>query len=48
MNSIDTSGKIKFAMSAANQSTLEFLDLSLHINEQNKSVLMFMLNLRGS
>ena len=36
MNSIDTSVKIKFTMSVANQSTLEFLDLSLHINEQNK------------
>ena len=36
MNSIDTSGKIKFAMSVADQSTLEFLDLSLHINEKNK------------
>ena len=36
MNSIDTSGKITFTMSVANQSTLEFLDLSLHINEQNK------------
>ena len=35
MNSIDTSGKIKLTMSVANQSTLEFLDLSLHINEQN-------------
>ena len=36
MNSIDTSGKIKFTMSVANQSTLELLDLRLHINEQNK------------
>ena len=33
MNSIDVSGKIKIAMSVANRnSTLEFLDLSLHIN----------------
>ena len=36
MNNIDTSGKIEFTMSVANQSTLEFLDLRLHINEQNK------------
>ena len=37
MNSIDTSGKIEFTMSiASNYSVLEFLDLSLHINEHNK------------
>ena len=36
MNNIDTSGKIKFTMSIASESFLEFLDLSLHINEQNK------------
>ena len=37
MNSIDTSGKIKFTMSVAiNNSILEFLDFSLHINEHNK------------
>ena len=37
MNSIDTSSKIKFTMSIANNnSILEFLDLSLHINEHNK------------
>ena len=36
MNSIDTSGKIKFTISVANQSTLEFLNLRLHITEQNK------------
>ena len=37
MNTIDTSGKIKFTMSIAkNNSILEFLDLSLHINEENK------------
>ena len=37
MNSIDTSGKIKFTMSVANNnSILEFLDLSLHIKEDNK------------
>ena len=33
MNSIDTSGKIEFTMSVANESVLEFLDLSLHINQ---------------
>ena len=37
MNSIDTSGKIKFTMLLANNnSILEFVDLSLHINKQNK------------
>ena len=37
MNSIDTSGKIKFTMSITNNnSVLEFLDLRLHINEDNK------------
>ena len=37
MNSIDTSGKIKFTMTVAiNNSILEFLDFSLHINEHNK------------
>ena len=37
MNSINTSGKIKFTLSVANNnSILEFLDLSLHINEDNK------------
>ena len=37
MNSIDTSAKIKFTMSIANNdSILEVLDLSLHINEHNK------------
>ena len=35
-NSIDISGKIKFILSVANGSVLEFLDLSLHIKEQNK------------
>ena len=36
MKSIDTSGKIKFTMSVAiKNSVLEFLDLSLHINEHN-------------
>ena len=38
MNSTDTSGKIKISVtiSVANESVLEFLDLSLRINEQNK------------
>ena len=37
INSINTSGKIKFTLSVANNnSILEFLDLSLHINEDNK------------
>ena len=37
MNSIGRFGKIKFTMSIANNnSVLEFLDLSLHINEHNK------------
>ena len=35
MNNIDTSGKVKFAMSVAKDSALEFLNLSLHINKQN-------------
>ena len=38
MNSIDTSGKIKFTMSVAKDSVLEFLHLSLHINEQKKDL----------
>ena len=37
MNSIDTSGKTKFTISIANNnSVLEVLDLSLHINKNNK------------
>lgn len=38
MNSTDTSGKIKISVtiSVANESVLEFLDLSLRINKQNK------------
>ena len=37
MNSIDTSGKIKFTVSIANNdSILEFLDLTLHMNERNE------------
>ena len=37
MNSINTTGKIKFTMSIANNdSVFEFLDLSLYINEQNE------------
>ena len=33
MNNVDTTGKIKFTMSVANESVLEFLDLSLHIDK---------------
>ena len=36
MNNVDTTGKIKFTMSVANELILEFLDLSLHIDEHNK------------
>ena len=36
VNSIEISGKIRFTMSVAKDSALEFLDLSLHINEHNK------------
>ena len=36
MNNVDTTGKIKFTMSVANESVLEFLDLSLHIYEHKK------------
>ena len=36
MKNIDTSGWIKFAMSVANESVPKFLNLSLHINDQNK------------
>ena len=36
MTSTDMSGKIKFTMSITNHSVLEFLDLSLHINEHKK------------
>ena len=38
MNSTDTSGKIKISVtiSVANESVVEFLDLSLRINEQSK------------
>ena len=36
MNNIDTSGKIKVTMYVANESVLEFLDLSLDKTEQNK------------
>ena len=37
MNSIDTSGKMKFTMPIANNdSVLELLDLSLYINEHHK------------
>ena len=40
MKSIDTSGKIKFAMSVATESVLEFPDLNFDINKQNKMMLM--------
>ena len=33
MNSIDTTRKIKFTVTAANESVLEFLDLGWHINK---------------
>ena len=36
MNNVDTPGKIKFTMSVANESVLEFLDLSLHIDKHKK------------
>ena len=36
MNNVDTTGKIKFTRSVANELVLEFLDLSLHIDEHNK------------
>ena len=36
MNNADTTGKSKFTMSVANESVLEFLDLSLHIDEHKK------------
>ena len=36
MNNVDTTGKIKFIMFGANESVLEFLDLSLHIDEDKK------------
>ena len=36
VNSIEISGKIRSTMSVAKDSALEFLDLSLHINEHNK------------
>ena len=36
MNNVDTTGKIQFTMSAANESVLEFLGLTLHIDEQKK------------
>ena len=37
MNSIDPSGKIKFAMPVANESVLDFLDLSFHIYKQSET-----------
>lgn len=36
MKGIDTSGEIKFTMSVAKDSVLEFLDLNLHINKHTK------------
>ena len=37
MNSIGTSGKIKFTMSASNNNSVsEFLDLNININEHNR------------
>ena len=36
MNNVDTTGRIKFTMSVANESVLEFLDLRLHIDEHKK------------
>ena len=36
MNNVDTTGKIKFPMSLVNELVLQFLDLSLHIDEHNK------------
>ena len=36
MNNIETSDKITFTMPVAKDSVLEFLDLCLHTNEQNK------------
>ena len=37
MNSINTSGKVKFTIFTANNDfVLEFLDLSLHVNKHNK------------
>ena len=36
MNNVDTTRTIKFTMSVANESVLEFLDLTLHIDEHNK------------
>ena len=35
MNSIDTTQKIKFIVTAANESVLEFLDLGWHINKES-------------
>ena len=36
MNNVDTTGKIKFTMSDANELVLEFPDLNLHVDEHNK------------
>ena len=36
LNNIDSTGKIKFAMQIADENGLEFLDLKLKMNENNK------------
>ena len=36
MNNVDRTGKSKFTMVVANESLLEFLDLTLHISEHKK------------
>ena len=36
MNNADATGKMKFTMPVANESVLEFLDLSLHVDEHSK------------
>ena len=36
MKNVDTTGKVNFAMSVANESLLEFLDLILYLDERNK------------
>ena len=36
MNNVDTTGKIKFTVSVANELVLKFVGLCLHIDERNK------------
>ena len=36
MKNVDTTGKVNFTTSVANESLLEFLDLILHLDERNK------------